>query len=257
MRDLEINEDLFFISENFYKENTNKLKNQLVLPADDFFNSYKYGTVNNISNHEVWNIDFAYVIIAKVDWFENQNEDFRKSLSAETIKNGDGLVYKDEILTKNRWTNLDQKAKEDFFKSQDDEKVQTNLDAIKGFENLKKYHNHFPKSHGANCFASVLYAISKNEALIDEWIFADTFLLFLQANGYEKILQIKSLDQVKEADVLVLYIDGKLIHAFYCIDEKVCFNKFGQTMHEQWALLPITDVLKEFEGSKWTIYRKK
>lgn len=257
MRDLEINEDLFFISEEFYKKNTNNLKNRLVLPADDFFNNYKYATVNNISNHEVWNIDFAYVIIAKVNWFENQSEDFRKSLSAESIKNGDGLVYKEEILTKKRWINFDQKAKADFFKSQDDEEVQTNLDAIKGFDYLKKYHNHFPKSHGANCFASVLYAISKNEDLINEWIFADTFLLFLQVNGYVKNLEIKNLDQVKETDVLVLYMDEKPIHALYCIDEKICFNKFGQTMHEQWALLPITDVLKEFEGSKWTIYRKK
>lgn len=257
MRDLEINEDLFFISENFYKTNIVNFKDQLVLLADDFFNHYKYSTVNNISNHEVWSIDFAYVIVGKEGWFEAQSGDFRKSLEAETIKNGDGLVYKDKILTKNRWTNLDEKSKADFFKIQDDEEVQTNLDEIEGFENLKKYHNHFPKSHGANCFASVLYAISKNEDLINEWIFTDTFLLFLQANGYKKRLGIKNLDQVKKADVLVLFIDDKIVHAFYCIDEKICFNKFGQTMHEQWALLPITDVLKEFEGSRWTIYRKE
>lgn len=145
MRNWEINEDLFFISEDFYKKNTNKLKNQLVLPADDFFNHYKYSTVNNISNHEVWNIDFTYVIIAKEDWFENQSEDFRKSLGAETIKNGDGLVYKDEILTKKRWINLDPEAKADFFNNQDDEKVQTHLDAIEGFQYLKNTTTTFQK----------------------------------------------------------------------------------------------------------------
>lgn len=54
MRDLQIDEDMFFIKKDFYKSNTDMLKDALVLTENDFFNHFKYATVNNISNHETW-----------------------------------------------------------------------------------------------------------------------------------------------------------------------------------------------------------
>lgn len=138
----------------------------------------------------------------------------------------------------------------------DDELVGTNIDQILGFEYLKKYNNNFPENHGPNCFASVLYAISKNEKLINKWVFADILLLFLEANGYSKIENIEKLDLIKSEDVLIIFDGKNPIHAVFCLDKDLCFNKFGQTMHERWSIIKIAEVLGEFEG-QWKIYRKE
>ena len=100
MRNLHIDEDLFFIKKDFYKANSHNLKNVLVLSEDDFFNHFKYGTVDNSSNHETWGIDFDYVIIAKEGWFESLSEDFRGKLKEETIKNGDAFCVVILLLQK-------------------------------------------------------------------------------------------------------------------------------------------------------------
>lgn len=255
MRDLHIDEDLFFIKKDFYKANSHKLRDVLVISEDDFFNHFKYGNVNNISNHESWEIDFDYVIIAKEGWFESQSEDFGKKLKEETIKNGDAFLCGDILLTKNKWKSLDSGLKEKFFKDNDDDLVDTNIESIEGFDYLKKYHNIFPEIHGPNCFASVIYAISKNEDLINEWIFSDTLLLFLEANDYEKLEYLASKDLIKTEDVLVIYDGENPIHAVFCLDEGMCFNKYGQTMHEAWSICEIESVLSEFEGS-WRVFRK-
>ena len=42
---------------------------------------------------------------------------------------------------------------------------------------------------------------------------------------------------------------------FFCLNNEMCFNKFGQTMYEQWSITEINNVLQEFEGN-WKIYRK-
>lgn len=256
MRDLEIDYDMFFIKKAFYKANIDKLKDLLILTEDDFFNHYKYGNVINISNHETWGIDFDFVVIASEGWFEDLPIDFRDNLLKETIKNGDALACDEILLTKKTWNSLDLSIKDKFFRENDDELVDTNIDKIQGYEYLKKYHNHFPESHGANCFASVLYAISKNENLINEWVFADTLLLFLEANGYSKKENIENFDLIKSEDVLIIFDGKNPIHAVFCLDKDLCFNKFGQTMHEIWSISKISDVLGEFKG-QWKIYRKK
>lgn len=255
MRNLQIDEDMFFIKEDFYKSNINMLKNILVLTKDDFFNHFKYSSVNNISNHETWGIDFDYVIIAKEGWFESSPEEFKVKLKDETLRNGDALFYKDKLLTKCAWDALDPISRETFFLNHDDDLMDTPIECIEGFDDLKKYHNVFPEKHGANCFASVLFAISKNEDLMNEWVFPDTLLLFLEANGYVKIADIGNLDLIKPLDVLVIYDKEKPIHAIFCLDKQMCFNKFGQTMYEQWSICPIGTVLQEFERD-WKIYRK-
>ena len=255
MRNLTIDNDMFFIKKDFYKANINKLKDLLILTEDGFFNHYKYGNVNNISNHETWGIDFDFVLIAKEGWYEALPLDFREKLKSETIKNGDALVCEDILLTKKIWKFLDPSIKDKFFRENDDELVGTNIDQIQGYKHLKKYHNHFPESHGSNCFASVLYAISKNENLINEWVFPDTLLLFLEANGYSKIEENENLDLIKSEDVLIIFDNKNPIHAVFCLDKDLCFNKLGQTMHERWSISKISDVLGEFEG-QWKIYRK-
>lgn len=232
------------------------LKDVLILSEDGFFNHFKYGNVNNISNHETWGIDFDFVIVGKEGWFEGLCEDFRSKLKEETIKNGDGFVCDDILLTRKTWKSLDFSIKEKFFKENDDDLVDINLDNIEGYEYLKKYHNIFPEIHGPNCFASVLYAISRNEELINEWVFADSLLLFLQANGYEKIEDTGSQELIKPNDVLIIYDDENPIHAVFCLNNKLCFNKFGQTMHELWSITSIDWVISEFEGTL-SIFRKK
>lgn len=249
MRDLNIDEDLFFIKKDFYRANSHKLRDILVLSEDDFFNHFKYGNVNNISNHETWGIDFDYVIISKEGWFESLSEDFREKLKEETIKNGDAFLCEDFLLTKTKWKTLDSALKGKFFKENDDDLVYTNNDSIEGFDYLKKYHNIFPEIHGPNCFASVIYAISKNEDLINEWVFSDTLLLFLKANDYEKIGSLASIDLIEAEDVLIIYEGANPIHAVFCLDERMCFNKYGQTMHEAWSICEIESVLSEFEGT--------
>ncbi len=256
MRDLYIENDLFFIKKDFYKANSHKLRDVLVLSEEDFFNHYKYGNVNNISNHETWGIDFDYVIVAEEGWYEGQSEEFREKLKEETIKNGDDFLCGDMLLTKNKWKTLDHALRGKFFKENDDDLANTNISSIEGFDYLKKYHNVFPAIHGPNCFASVIYAISKNENLINEWFFADTLLLFLETNGYSKIENINNLDLIKSEDVLIIFDGKNPIHAVFCLDKDMCFNKFGQTMHEAWSICEIESVLSEFEG-QWKIYRKK
>lgn len=255
MRNLQIDEDLFFIKREFYKENFQMLNDVLLLSEDDFFNHYKYGNVNNISNHETWGIDFDFVIVSKEAWFEGLSEDFRAKLKEETIKNGDAFLCGDVLLTKKTWKSLDYDTKEKFFEANDDDFVNTKLDNIEGFAYLKKFHNVFPDTHGPNCFASVMFAISKNEDFINEWVFSDSLLLFLESNNYEKIDKIDDQYLIKGKDVLIIY-DGKSpVHSVFCLDDKLCFNKFGQTMHESWSICPIEFVLNEFDG-QFSIYRR-
>ena len=95
----------------------------------------------------------------------------------------------------------------------------------------------------------------KNENLINEWVFPDTLLLFLETNDYSKIENIEKFDLIKSEDVLIIFDNKNPIHAVFCLDKDLCFNKLGQTMHERWSISKISDVLGEFEG-QWKIYRK-
>lgn len=116
MRDLRIDNDLFFIKKDFYEANSHTFKDVLTLSDDDFFNHFKYGNVNNISNHETWGIDFDYVIIAREAWYEGLSVDFRNKLKEETIKNGDAFLCGDILITKKRGEPWNLSLKRNFLK---------------------------------------------------------------------------------------------------------------------------------------------
>ena len=204
MRTLQLERDIFFISKEFYDGNIETLRNVLVIPKKDFFDHSDYSNVVNVSNHATWKITFDYAIIAKEGWYESNNELFKKALLEESIKNGTMMVLNDELLTIKKWNGLDSEAKTKFIEQRDDPEYKTDLDAIEGLEHLKKFHNIFPNNHGANCFASVMYAVTNNEELINNWVFSDTLFLFLETYGYQKLTE-SDINLIESGDVLVIY----------------------------------------------------
>lgn len=253
VRTFRIDHDLFFISRAFYDLYKQRLARCLLLPIDEFLAHSSYNTVHSASNHSLWEIACDCVIVAEEGWYEQLEATFQQALFTETTKCGSTLIDGSKPITIRYWKGLSAQQQAAIIRRDDDLPGEFPLDSIGGYAHLKLFHHKFPASHGANCFAAVLYAIHQNPFIINEWVHPKTFLLALETLGYQAVEGCA----FGKDDVLCFYDKGQLIHASYAVSHDCCFHKTGQTFWEHWAFVPFCDAQRDFEGTQYRVYRKQ
>lgn len=252
MRTFRIDHDLFFISQAFLDQHRAALSQALVVPIKEYDQHSSYATVHSATNHSSWSIRCDHVIVAEEGWYERQPPDLQQALYQESVKSGSSFVDKDRLITIRYWNSLSPEAKRSLIAREDEAPGTLNLDSIAGHAALKAQHGVYPSQHGANCFAAVLYAISQNPFIMNEWVHQQTFQLFLHQSGYRMV----DGSAFQEGDVLCFYDEDSLQHACYAVDAAHCFNKSGQSFWEPWTITPFARIREDWEGLQHKVYRR-
>lgn len=273
--------DIFFLKEQDLNTFKNYLKETLVMPRDELRYS-SYNQIQWVNSYTTWNIskDFQFVIVAQPDWILTQALPDREVLFRMQYEAGRGLVFpltyfsqlaalpkeyiinvNDEeviVIQKDMWMKLPKSYQEEAIKAYAQEyddwtstEIPANIPA-----HLRKYANTFSTTPGANCLAATLYAISTNperqEWIIEEWIFQNTFIEGLKNAGYSP-----TDEEFRKGDVVAwVNDDGIIQHAAYCIDNHLFFNKNGQTFFNPWKIVEWDELQEEWKRFTPQVYRK-
>jgi hypothetical protein len=118
---------------------------------------------------------------------------------------------------------------------------------------LRKYANKFATLSGSNCLSATLYAITKKDWIINEWVHQETFKLALKRLGYSPLEN----DDIYKGDVVV-WVNSECViqHASYHIVNNLLFNKNGQTFFNPWKVTDINELSEKWKQYKMIIYRK-
>lgn len=273
--------DLFFLKEqdlNIFKK---YLQGTLVMPRDELRYS-SYNQIQWVNSYTTWNIskDFQFVVVAQPDWIMTLAPLDRELLFRMQYAAGRGLIFplsyfsqlaalpkehiintNDEqviVIQKDMWmklpTSYQEEAIKEYAQEYDDwtsTKIPANIPV-----HLSKYANTFSKTAGANCLAAVLYAISTNpqrqEWIINEWIFQNTFIEGLKNAGYSPTDR-----KFQKGDVVAwVNADGVIQHATYCINNQLFFNKNGQTIFNPWKIVTWDELQEEWKRFTPRVYQK-
>lgn len=251
MRKFRIDHDLFFLSKAFFHKHQSQLSNCLVLPMKEFLDHSSYSTVHSASNHSLWLIQCELVLVAAGGWYEQQSKAMQSALFQESTRNGSSFSDGQRPITIRHQESLSQEEIDALIRREDEAPCAPWPETLLGWEHLKARHGAFPSCHGANCFAAVLYAISGNEFILNEWVHPKTFRLFLENAGYQRV---EGAD-FRAEDVLCFMDEGELAHACYAVSDTHCFNKNGQTFWEAWSIAGIDSIRKDFEGLTCQLFR--
>lgn len=268
--------DLFFLSKE-HLNNEIDFNDVLLMPIDEFYNHSTYGQLNYVNSYEYWNIkNVQYVIIAEKEWIESISVEIKQFILNSQVQSERGLVlpvsFIQEIkkipsdyvvngyvvIQRSMWEKLDASLKKqllttmvyEWWDQGECEEVPMSLPSF-----LKPYANTFGHLQGANCLATVLFAISKGkqEWFIYEWIHQKTFLEKLKQYHYEETL----IEVPHQGDIVIWKDENDLIqHAAYYIGEGLYFNKHGQTMFNPWKILSKEKLYKEWEHLTLVNYRQ-
>lgn len=268
--------DLFFLSKE-HLNNEIDFKDVLLMPIDEFYNHSMYGQLNFVNSYEYWNIKNAqYVIIAEKEWIESISEEVKQFILNSQVQSERGLVLPASfiqdiekipsnyvvnghvVIQRSMWEKLDESSKEQLLTTMVYEwwdKGECNEAPMSLPNFLKPFANTFGHYQGANCLASVLFAISKGkqEWFIYEWIHQKTFLEKLKQYHYKEFL-----DEVLHLGDIVVWKDKDEIiqHAAYYIGDGLYFNKHGQTMFNPWKILSQEELYKEWQHLTPIKYRQ-
>lgn len=268
--------DLFFLSKE-HLNNEIDFNDVLLMPIDEFYNHSTYGQLNYVNSYEYWNIkNVQYVIIAEKEWIESISVEIKQFILNSQVQSERGLVlpvsFIQEIkkipsdylvngyvvIQRSMWEKLDESLKKqllttmvyEWWDQGECEEVPMSLPSF-----LKPYANTFGHLQGANCLATVLFAISKGkqEWFIYEWIHQKTFFEKLKQYHYEETL----IEVPHQGDIVIWKDENDLIqHAAYYIGEGLYFNKHGQTMFNPWKILSKEKLYKEWEHLTLVNYRQ-
>lgn len=271
------NKDLFFISQEPSALSID-LKDVLVIPKQEFSDHTVYKQLHYLNSYELWKIkNVLYVLVAEKHWIEKLSKDEKQLLLNEQVKCQRGLVFPltlmehiedipldyvvegHLVIQRAMWEQWDQRCKEQFLITiVNDWWEEGECEQLPPFAEdfLVPFANKFCTIQGANCLASVLYAISHGtqEWFIYEWVHQNTFLQKLQQYHYIEIqdghLQPKDIVVWKDTN-------GVIQHAAYHIADNYFFNKHGQTIFNPWKILLKDHLYKEWEPLTPVIYRVK
>ncbi|AMO85761.1 hypothetical protein ABHM95_19375 [Solibacillus isronensis] len=247
------------------------------MPIDEFYNHSTYGQLNFVNSYEYWNIKNAqYVIIAEKEWIESISEEVKQFILNSQVQSERGLVLPASfiqdiekipsnyvvnghvVIQRSMWEKLDESSKEQLLTTMvyewwDKGECKEAPMSLPNF--LKPFANTFGHYQGANCLASVLFAISKGkqEWFIYEWIHQKTFLEKLKQYHYKEFLG----EVLYLGDIVVWKDKDEIIqHAAYYIGDGLYFNKHGQTMFNPWKILSQVELYKEWQHLTPVKYRQ-
>lgn len=187
--------DIFYLTEGSAELFQNHLNDAVIHTRNNFFKQLRANDIKYINHYEFWLMDAAvtHIIVARNGWFETLPPELKYRLLALQPELNRGFIYpggslpqytlkNKTILTSNLVDYLShhQKAEILLFGVEEEE---DNI-AIQAKKNtpdhLKSVANSFSTVHGSNCFGATLFAMTKNEKYLPEWVHQKPFLAGLK-----------------------------------------------------------------------------
>ncbi|KPL60999.1 hypothetical protein [Rossellomorea vietnamensis] len=267
--------DLFFLPENNLASFKEYLSNVLVVPHEEFKNHSTYKQIQLANSYEYWNLskEVKYVLVTPPGWVNHLPVEKKDDLFHIQVEVGRGLIHPISDFTGDasflhnnvvevngeKYLVLHKAMWEDPYYTSKEEII---TDIAQQWEDWTCYHvppqtpqhllpfaNTFPSRAGSNCLSATLFAITKQEWIIHEWVHPQTFLQSLKNEDYHLIFP----EDMRAGDVLTWEnADGIIQHASYCIDGQFFFNKRGQTFFNAWSILHYDDLKED-----WGLYHMK
>lgn len=271
--------DMFFIEEQDLATFAEYIDETLVIPRKEFVQHSTYNTIQFINSFTTWRISkkAQFIIVSQPSWITNLPEHKRRELLGIQVKVERGLIFplslfssvndipKEYIIEDNEenvvviqsemWRKLPCSIKENAMIAYAGE-----WDDWACYEvpeqaplHLKRYANSFSTVSGSNCLATVLYAITEQDWIINEWVHPETFEFGLKKASYSFIN-----DELRAGDVVAWVNDDEtIVHASYHIGNQLFFNKEGQTYFNPWKIVNLDHLTDEWNEFQMRVYRKK
>jgi hypothetical protein len=271
--------DLFFLTENELGNFEEYLDEVLVIPKEEFSANATYNGIQWQNSYTYWNLseEVESVIVAVPDWVGRLPEVTRKQLFQRQKEVGNGLIYEishdgiDDsipadhllesgceqfiVLQKAMWEELSCEVKGALISefAQQWEKWTCYEHSLESHQHLQKYANVFPSSGGGNCLAATLFAVTREEWIINEWVHQKTFSLGLERAHYRQVEN----GGLSDGDVVTWENeDGVIQHASFCVGDDKFFNKSGQTFFNAWKIVDWRDLQEMWKSYKMKVFRK-
>lgn len=271
--------DFFFLQEKHLPLFEEELTEVLLIPKDEFFNHATYKQIQLSNSFEYWNLSkkVDFVMVSSADWVVGLPASNREVLFNIQVGLNRGLIFpldyfsevsdelkestikanEDEVIVvvASLWRELSFEVKEHLMKKYAQlwdewmgEEMPEELPVV-----MKKYANNFPGEGGSNCLSATLFAVSRQEWMIHEWVHPQTFTEMLRRTH-----QLVETQELVAGDVVVWVTEeGQVQHASYHIGNGLFFNKNGQTFFNPWKIIGFSELQTEWERHSLNVYRRK
>ncbi|WP_323703491.1 hypothetical protein [Mammaliicoccus sp. Dog046] len=241
--------DLFFVNEILFVDKTVSIISKNIFKTSEAFNI----NINNL--YEFWNLDeYHYVIQSPPGWLENQNNEVQTYILKEQRRTNNPLYKNDKLITLNAWQTLSREQKIQFFKERIDE-YQDNITSQHNKATLPDYLqsviNEFPYHQGANCLSLVIFSLTRDKDMLNQWIKGESFLNTIMGLGYTE-----SPGPSRKGDIIFFTHNDSIVHATYQIDTHLFINKNGQTIFNPYKLITHKELENSWGSFKKHIYRQ-
>lgn len=242
-----------------------QLPTALVFPRAEYVQHPVYRTPRLANAYHPWAMhdDVTHVIRTASDYTKQLPTALREALLAFQLKANRGLVlplatpfsspdtWIDEtgqafvVLHRALWDDLPPSIQDELlvpYAKQWD--VWEGLEAPVGTpSHVRRVVQTFPHIDGVNCLAATLYAVTGDTLLLAEWVHPETFMETLRRVGYEPIEH----DTPQAGDVVTFWNEAnRLVHASFCIEPNVYFNKNGQVRFNPFNLITHDELLSHW-----------
>lgn len=270
--------DLFFVEDQDLDSLGEYLDGTLVIPRREFFNHASYNQIHFVNSYEYWRISekAQYIIVAPSNWITTLTALKRRELLSIQVQMGKGLLFplsyfpsesevpeehivacqgKDFVVVRhNMWSKLPYKSKEQVMYEHARNWDDWNCYAVPNHApaHIKKFANQFSIVSGSNCLGTVLFAITCQEWLLNEWVHPDTFRIGLKLANYVLID-----DEIRDGDVIVWIDDNDRVqHATYYLGNQLFFNKDGQSFYNPRKIVDMNELKETWNKYNMKVYRR-
>lgn len=279
IKDFVPEKDLFFIEEKDLIPFENNLNKLLIIPSGEFFRHPSYRQIKFSNSYTYWNISKSvdYVLVTSSSWITNLCEEKKREVLSKQINMGRGLIlplafFADATLVPKEyifeegleqkvviqyqmWNDMPFSLKENAIKKYailwDDWKAEELPDSTP--DHIRNYANTFTINSGSNCLSSTLFAVTKQEWIIKEWVHPETFV-----NGIERAGYFITTKEIQNGDIIIWVNESDVVqHATYYIGNDLCFNKNGQTFFNPWKIVNANSLNEEWSHYKKKVYSKQ
>ena len=272
--------DLYFVEDNDLTMLEGELNEVLVIPVNEFYNHPSYRQIQLANSYTYWDISnkAEFVIVAQPSWITNLSKQSKKHLLKIQLMMGRGLIFPYSFfppLSPIAQEHVVMKVREEQFvilqyEMWNELPLDIKLRVIREYallwdswssyevpsytpNHISRYANRFSDVPGSNCLSATLFAITKQDWILDEWIHPETF-----KKGLEKASFIETNSEFQKDDVVIWVNENHVIqHAAYHIGDNLFFNKNGQTVFNPWKIIHWNQLNKQWARYKKKIYRIK
>lgn len=242
------NFDLFFVKDIPFENE------DVVITLKDAFKTTSSFNIDTNNLYEFWNLsDYNYVIQASKGWFENLNRDSKTYILQEQERVNNPLFLEGNLITSQKWSQLTTNKQRQFFQNRVDRYCDNHVTQHSTLQlpnHLSSIVSTFPKHQGSKCLSTVLYAITSDKNILQQWIKEDAFLTSLKSLNYELVSEGS-----QNGDVIVYLKNNAVVHAAYQIDDGLFINKNGQTIFNPYKIVTKSELDNEWGNYQELYYR--